>query len=550
MKTLRPVREKSVDFDSTKNIYIEGDNLDVLKCLRETYLGKVKMIYIDPPYNTGNDFVYADDFKESIASYEQKSSLLDEEGNRLVANPETNGRFHTNWLNMIYPRLKVARDLLSEDGVLVASIDDHEIDNLKKVCNEIFGEMNFVATFPWRKRTAKSDVPFGVSQDYEWVVVYARSDKFIASTAGAERKYYTTDDFPGKPWRIHDLTKQCTASERPNSFFTIVDPKREKQYPANPNRVWCVTKETLDEYLRQNRIIFPGDYDFLNITRPQLRYWKEDDIQKLRENFGRQAVSTNLDKNVGMSKEGTKEISDLFGAKIFSFPKPSALIKFFVSILNDKNALVLDFFSGSATTAQAVMELNAEDGGNRRFIMVQLPEEIPEDSEAGRAGYKNICEIGRDRIRKSGQAILSKSENQSPIDMGFRAFRLDSSNMTEILQKPDEITQNDLFSLTDNIKPDRTPEDLLVQVMLSRGATLDCSIARKDINGRQVFFIEDNYLAACFDTEVTDDVIEAIAKAQPRYVVLRDACFASDSVADNFEQIFKTYAPNTDLMVI
>lgn len=383
-KTLRPDVNASVDFWNTKNLYIEGDNLDVLKVLRENYLGKVKMIYIDPPYNTGNDFVYNDDFAKSREEFEANSSLFDDDGNQIVdpmvRNTESNGRFHTDWLNMIYPRLKVARDLLSNDGVIFISIDDNEQENLRKICDEIFGEANFIATFPWRKRTAKSDVPFGVSQDYEWIVAYCKSNQFVGSLEGKGRKYFNTSDFPNRPWRIHDMTTQRTAMERPNSNFTITNPKNGEKYPVNPQAVWRITEEGFPQYLKQNRIVFPGDYSFLNISKPVLRYWEEDDRAKDGENFGRVAVSTKLDDSIGMSQDGTKEISSLFDSKVFSYPKPTTLLKFFCKICNDKSAIVLDFFSGSATTAHAVMKLNAEDGGHRKFIMVQLPEVTDEKS--------------------------------------------------------------------------------------------------------------------------------------------------------------------------
>src|SRR5574344_1048910 len=303
--TLRPCREESVDFDNTQNLYIEGDNLEVLKLLREDYLGKVKMIYIDPPYNTGNDFVYQDDVSQTAGEFRDKSGMFDEDGNMILqnyeVNSESNGRFHTDWLNMIYPRLKVARDLLTDDGVIFISIDDNEVENLQRICDEIFGESCFVATFPWRKRTAKSDVPFGVSQDYEWGICYAKSVSFKAAIEGKERKYFVTEDFPDKPWRIHDLTKQTTASERPNSFFTIVNPKTGDEYPANPNRTWAITEETFNQYYNANRIVFPGDYDFLNISKPALRYWKEDDMKKAGDDFGKVAVSTKFPDEIGMS---------------------------------------------------------------------------------------------------------------------------------------------------------------------------------------------------------------------------------------------------------
>lgn len=540
-----------MNFDTTQNLYIEGDNLDVLKCLKETYLHKVKMIYIDPPYNTGNDFVYEDDFAESSAEYLANSGQFDEQGNRLVTNTESNGRFHTDWLNMIYPRLKVARDLLTEDGVIFISIDDHEVENLRKVCDEVFGECNFVATIPWRKRTAKSDVPFGISQDYEWIVIYAKSSSFIASVEGKERKYYTTDDFPNKPWRVHDLTKQTTASERPNSFFTIINPTNGKEYPANPNATWRITRESIKDYLEQNRIVFPGDYEFLNISKPVLRYWKEDDMKKAGDDFGRVSVSTKLDDSIGMSQDGTKEITSLFNGKVFSFPKPSSLIKFYLKIINKKDSLILDFFSGSATTAHAVMQLNAEDGGNRKFIMVQLPELTDEKSEAYKAGYKNICEIGKERIRRAGAKIKADSPlTTQNLDTGFRVLKLDSSNMKDVFYSPKETSQLELFTLVDNVKDDRTSGDLLFQVMLELGATLDSKIEESKVDGKTIYNVGDGYLVACFDQEVSDDVVTAIAKMQPTYAVLRDTGMADDATATNFEQIFKTYAPNTTARIL
>ena len=583
-KTLRPCREESVDFDTTENLYIEGDNLEVLKLLQETYLGKIKMIYIDPPYNTGNDFVYEDDFAQSTDEYLANSGQFDEDGNRMVQNTESNGRFHTDWLNMIYPRLKLAKDLLTDDGVIFISIDDNEVENLLKCCGEVFGDCNFVAQIPWRKRTAKSDVPFGVSQDYEYIICFAKSSNFSASVEGKERKYYETPDFAGRPWRVHDLTKQTTASERPNSYFTIVNPKTGEQYPANPNRTWAITEDTFRTYYAENRIVFPGDYDFLNIQKPVLRYWKEDDMKKAGDKFGKVAVSTKLPDNIGMSQDGTKEITSLLGTKVFSFPKPSALIKYLISTSTEKNDLVLDFFSGSATTAHAVMQMNAEDGGHRKFIMVQLPEATDEKSEAYKAGYKTICEIGKERIRRAGAKINKENERLKDVpllkddkdiqlfnsiaqnghdavertksafercdvsyslDTGFRVLKCDTSNMKEVYYNPAEYEASLFSSLEDNIKEDRTPEDLLFQVMLDLGVLLSSKIEETTIAGKKVFNVEDNYLIACFDDNVTEDVITEIAKQKPYYFVMRDSSMANDSVATNFDQIFATYSPDT-----
>ena len=551
--TLRPCREDSVGKDGTRgefdseNLYIEGDNLDVLKVMRETYLGQVKMIYIDPPYNTGNDFVYNDDFAQGRNDFEQSSGHFDEEGNQMLdlmqRNTEANGRFHTDWLNMIYPRLKVARDLLSDDGVIFISIDDNEKENLSKVCDEIFGEDNFIASFPWRKRTAKTDVPFGISQDHEWIVAYARSASFLGAIQGKERKYFETEDFPERPWRVHDLTKQTTASERPNSYFTIVNPKTGEKYPANPQRTWAITEDTFEEYYKQNRIVFPGDYAFLNISKPALRYWKADDMSKAGDNFGKIAVSTLLPSSVGMSLDGTKEITSLFDGKIFSFPKPSSLISFFCNICNDSNAIVLDFFSGSATTAHAVMKLNAEDGGKRKFIMVQLPEVTDEKSEARKAGYENICQIGEERIRRAGKKIKEEAGDKAKdLDIGFRVLKLDSTNMEDVFYTPDNFDTSQLDNFVDNIKPDRTPEDLLFQVMLDLGIELSAKIEQKEIAGKKVFSVDDDYLLACFDTDVNETTIEEMAKLVPTRLVIRDASAANDNVIDNFDQLIELYS--------
>lgn len=547
-KTLHPCKEESVDFDNTQNLYIEGDNLEVLKLLQETYLGKIKMIYIDPPYNTGNDFVYNDDFSQNSEEYLENSGQFDAQGNRLFQNTESNGRFHTDWLNMIYPRLRLAKDLLSDDGVIFISIDDNEVENLKKICNEIFGESNFIAVFPWRKRTAKSDVPFGISQDYEWSICYAKSMDFVAGVAGGTRKYYETSDFPNRPWRIHDLTKQTSASERPNSFFTMVNPKTGCKYPANPNRTWAITLETFEKYLAEGRIVFPDDYDFLNISQPAFRYFKDDDERKAGNLFGLISVSTNLPRNIGMTKEGTADIDNLFGQKIFGFPKPISLIKYYVEISTqlNKDALIFDFFSGSATTAHAVMQLNAEDGGNRKFIMVQLPEPCDEKSEAYKAGYKNICEVGKERIRRAGAKI--KQENgltAQNLDTGFRVLKLDTSNMQPVYYRPEEYSQALLDGLTDNIKADRTPLDLLFQVMLDLGKPLSAKIEERDIAGKKVYFVNDDDLIACFDSDITEETVKAIAQLKPFYAVFRDSSLANDSTAANFEQIFATYSPNT-----
>lgn len=478
---LRPLKEKSANFSKTKNVYIEGDNLEVLKALRETYLHRIKMIYIDPPYNTGNDFVYKDDFRSSKDDYREKTSDLDDSGNRLVKNPESNGRFHSDWLDMMYPRLLLARDFLQQDGVIFISIDDNEVHNLREIGDEIFGNSNFIAQFPWRKRTAKSDVPFGVSQDYEWILAYAKSDAFKASVEGKERKYFETPDFPGRLWRIHDLSTQRSASERPNSFFDIEDPKTGKIYKCNPNSVWRVTKDSIKGFIKESRIVFPGDYSFLKISNPVLRYWKEDDMKKAGEDFGRVSVSTKLPEGIGLSQDGTKEIQDLFGAKVFPFPKPVELIKFLIRISTGDNDVVMDFFSGSGTTAQSVFSLNQEEESNRSFILVQLPEKIESNTEAGKLGYKNICDLAEERIRLSGKKYVSDNDSS---DFGFRVFKVDSSNMVDCYYSPKETTKSMLSGLIDEIKPDRTDLDLLFQMMVDHfGLPLSSKIEEKKVGG-------------------------------------------------------------------
>lgn len=541
-KTLRPIKEDSVNWDTTQNLYIEGDNLEVLKLLQKSYLGKVKMIYIDPPYNTGNDFVYNDDFAVSKQEMDLFSGDVDELGNRFRKNTDSNGRFHSDWCSMIYSRLMLARTLLSEDGVIFISIDDHEVRNLKNICDEVFGEGNFVATFPWRKRTAKSDVPFGVSQDYEWTVVYAKTSNFIASVKGKERKYYNSEDFPNKPWRVHDLTTQRTASERPNSNFTITNPKTEDKYPANPNATWRITKDTFPEYLEQNRIVFPGDYNFLKIAKPVLRYWKEDDIKKAGNSFGRIAVSTKFPSEIGLSQDGTKEVTRIFDGKIFSFPKPTSLIKFYLSIINNKDAIILDFFSGSATTAHAVMQLNVEDGGKRKYIMVQLPEETDEKSEAYKAGYTSICEIGKERIRRAGNKIKEENADKEGIenlDTGFRVFRCEESNMNDVYFAPKDYHQNELDLFLDNVKPDRTDLDLLFGAMLDWGVQLSLPMSTEIVDGSSIYTVNEGDLVACFAENITENIVKVIAEKIPLRILFRDSCFDKDDAKINIFEKFK-----------
>ena len=393
---------------------------------------------------------------------------------------------------------------------------------------------------------AKSDVPFGVSQDYEWIACYAKSQEFIARVSGTERKYFETPDFPHRPWRIHDLTKQTTASERPNSYFTIINPKTGDEYPANLNRTWAISKETFEEYYTQNRIVFPGDYPFLNISKPALRYWKEDDMAKAGELFGLMPVSTKLPDNIGMSLDGTKEITSIFEGKVFSFPKNVSLIKFFVDICTktDREALVLDFFSGSATTAHAVMQLNAEDGGNRKFIMVQLPEPCDGKSEAYKAGYQNICEIGKERIRRAGEKIKADSPlTTTGLDVGFRVLKLADSNMKDVYYAADELDQQTLADMVSNIKEDRTALDLFFGCLLDWGLPLSMPYDSEEIDGCTVHTYNDGDLIACFDKNIPESVVKEIAKRKPLRAVFRDAGFADSPAKINVFEIFKLYMP-------
>lgn len=531
-KTLKFIPEDSKNADTTENLYIEGDNLEVLKLLRQNYYGAVKMIYIDPPYNTGNDFVYNDSFRMSKDESDIAEGAVEREGERLFLNKNSKNKYHANWLSMMYPRLLIAKDILTEDGAIFISIDDNEVHNLLKICNEIYGENNFIATFPWRKRTAKSDVPFGVSQDYEQIICYAKSTKFIASMGGTERKYYESADFPNRPWRIHDMTTQRTASERPNSNFTIVNPKNGKEYPVNPNAVWRVTVDSFNEYYSEGRIIFPDDYDFLKISKPVLRYWKEDDIRKAGDSFGRIAVSTNLPDNIGMSQDGTKEITNLFNAKVFSYPKPISLLKYLVNMLNDKNMIVLDFFSGSSSMAHAVMQCNIEDGGNRKHVMVQYAEKTSEKSEAYKAGYKNICEIGKERIRRAGDKILQEHPD-ADIDIGFKVFRVADTNIKwNSLMDMGQLDVNQLETTPDlvDFMPGANDIDIVYELMLrQRNVALSETLELLSDIGSRTYLYASTFLV-CLETEITENLINKLSEIDPLPVkfIFRDSAFKDD----------------------
>ena len=554
-KTLRPCREESVDFDNTENLYIEGDNLEVLKLLQETYLGKVKMIYIDPPYNTGNDFVYEDDFKQSADEYIDNSGQLDEEGNRLVANTESNGRFHTDWLNMIYPRLKLAKDLLSEDGVIFISIDDNEVDNLRKICDEVFGEENFKSNSIIINNRGGRDYG-GIALQHDYILIYSKN---IIATLNpineTDKQFQYYDEYGGfNLMELRNRNIKFNDKNRPNLCYPFY---------VNPNNA---DKNGLLELSLEPKIGFIEVYPAKsNGVQTVWRWGKEekarDNINK--EIFGKEnrnggymivqkyRKSTKMQRSVWDEKEfvnerGTEAIKDLLDKAYFNYPKSVYTIKRVLELGSSKNSLILDFFSGSATTAHAVMQLNAEDGGKRKFIMVQLPEVCAENSEAYKAGYKNICEIGKERIRRAGQKI--KEENPlttQDLDIGFRVLKCDSSNMEDVYFTPKEYMDKQQSLFVDNIKKDRSDEDLLFDAMLKLDTPLSSKIEKISIAGKTVYNVAQGHLIACFDKNVTDEVITAIAKEMPSYFVMRDSSQADDSVAINFEQIFNTYSPQT-----
>ena len=575
-KTLRPCREESVDFDNTQNLYIEGDNLDVLKILRENYLGKVKMIYIDPPYNTGNDFVYNDDFSQTSSEYIAESGQFDSDGNRLVLNTESNGRFHTDWLNMMYPRLKVAKDLLSDDGVIFISIDDNEVDNLRKVCDEIYGEHNRQAIISYIRKTSGKQDTSNFMKSTEYILCYSKSESWecqpiIAGEQVLER--YNKIDEQGNKYRETDLRKTGNADrreDRPLMFYPFYfNPKNGalkvcakedhalerdgyiKILPVKPDgsdgrwrwgldnaseHIDFLVARLMPKYKAQNKYtIYEKDY-----------IDKKGDVRTVKEH-------TAWDKTEYNSDNAMLEFKRLgFSNQLFPFPKVSSLIKHMCYLADTQNSIILDFFSGSATTAHAVMRLNAEDGGNRKFIMVQLPEKTDEKSEAYKTGYKNICEIGKERIRRAGKKVKEEAGiHAQNLDIGFRVMKLDSANEKEVKRTPSEVpVEQGLFDvmlddMVENIKEDRTPEDLLFQVLPMCNLPLSCKIETKEIDGKCVFIVEDSYLIACFDNDINEKVITEIAKMKPYYFVMRDSSLATDNVADNFDQIFNAYSKDT-----
>lgn len=537
-EALRPCREESVDFDNTENLYIEGDNLKVLKLLQETYLGKVKMIYIDPPYNTGNDFVYRDEFKKNASEYKNNSGQRDKEGNRLVTNTESNGRFHTNWLNMIYPRLKLAKDLLSDDGVIFISIDDNEVENLRKICDEIFGENNFLAQIIWERAFAPVNLKKHFSPSHDYIICYANNiDNCVCNGLkrddSSNARYANPDNDSRGVWTSGDLS---VGPAVPEKIYEIITPSGRSVYPPS-GYCWRLDKNTFFEYLKDKRIWFGENGD--NV--PRIKRFLSEVKQ------GITPMTIWKFKEVGSSQDASRNLKKLFDDKaFFEYPKSVPLIERCIQLYSNEKSLILDFFSGSATTAHAVMHLNAEDGGKRKFIMVQLPEECAENSEAYKAGYKNICEIGKERIRRAGQKI--KEENPlttQDLDIGFRVLKCDSSNMEDVYFTPKEYMDKQQNLFVDNIKADRSDEDLLFDAMLKLDTPLSSKIEKRSIAGKTVYNVAQGHLMACFDKNVTDEVITAIAKEMPSYFIMRDSSQADDSVAINFEQIFNTYSPQT-----
>lgn len=576
-KTLRPCREESVDFDNTENLYIEGDNLEVLKLLQETYLGKIKMIYIDPPYNTGNDFLYEDDFAISAAEYIENSGQFDSDGNRLVRNLDTNGRFHTDWLNMIYPRLRLAKDILSDDGVIFISLDGNEIDNLTKLCNEIFGESNFVDCITWNKRVPKNDNN-GIGNIHEYILVYTKNfsykRQFTMQKDGLDEIFELLADLKRKKVPIEEAERQLKqlyktkGYDRGITLYNSLDanyepwgkinmswpnadtfgPRYDVIHPITkkptkvPDRGWRWSEATFNENVDYKNIVsrYDGSYVCGNIW-----FAKDENTQPSSIKYLRDVGRMLLRSIISLKSDGGIEVEKIFeGKSFFPYPKPVALMRLLIDSLDEKDGIFLDFFSGSATSAHAVMQLNAEDGGKRKFIMVQLAEKTEEKSEAYKAGYKTICEIGKERIRRAAKKIAEENPD-AKFDGGFRVLKCDSSNMKEVYYNPAEYEPSLFSRLEDNIKEDRTPEDLLFQVMLDLGVLLSSKIEETTIAGKKVFNVEDNYLIACFDDNVTEEVITEIAKQKPYYFVMRDSSMANDSVATNFEQIFAAYSSDT-----
>jgi adenine-specific DNA-methyltransferase len=545
-KTLRPYRSESVDFDTTKNLFIEGDNLDALKLLQETYLNKVKLIYIDPPYNTGKDFVYNDDFAQDTESYLARTNQKDLAGNRMVANSESNGRFHSDWLTMMYSRLRLARSLLSAEGVIFISIDDSEIGNLRKLCDEVFGEDKFAAQIIWKKRsTPPNDRVIGAQHDY--ILVYVkeslgalklrkRSDEQVA-------RYKNPDNHPKGPWAAGDLMGNVKGGRYVASlYYPITNPRTGKQHFPSSNGNWRFNDARIKELIENDEIYFGDDDE----GRPKLKRF----LSQVKDGI----TWTTLWDFAPLNTAASGEMSEIFGnLATFENPKPIDLIRLVLEAGSSRDGIVLDFFSGSATTAHATMKLNSEDGGSRRFILVQLPEICGDESEPGRAGFKTIAEIGKERIRRVGKKMKQESAGKNGVDkldVGFRVLKIDSSNMKEVFYTPDAVSQDLLSDQVNNIREDRTSEDLLFQVLLDWGVDLALPITQESIAGKPVYFVDDNALAACFEEGVSEEFVKLLAKREPLRAVFRDASFASDSVKINVEQIFNLMSPGTEVKTI
>lgn len=543
-KTLRPVKEDSVDWDNTQNLYIEGDNLEVLKLLQKSYLGKVKMIYIDPPYNTGNDFVYHDDFAMSADEYAEASGAVDELGNKYIKNMDSNGRFHSDWCSMMYSRLMVARSLLAEDGVIFISIDEHEEENLKKISNEIFGCSNFVGTIIWERAFApKNDAKY-LSDSHDYVLVFAKTiDKFqiglLPRSEEANARYKNPDNDPRGPWTADNMTVKTYSA---NYDYEIVTPNGSVMSPPN-GRCWFTSKERMDKLIQENRVWF-GE---TGGNMPRLKRFLCD-VQQ-----GMTATTIWKYTEVGHNQEGRQELKKLFDNKgYFDGPKPLRLISRILTIANlSANSIILDFFSGSATTAHAVMQLNAEDGGNRKFIMVQLPEETPEDSEARKAGYNTIPEIAKERIRRAGKKIKEESPlTTADLDTGFRVFRLDEGNYEDVKRSPKEFKQDQLDLFLNNIKTDRNDLDLLFGCMLDWGVQLSLPMTQEVVDGKTIYTVNDGDLVACFAENVSEDVVKTMAEKMPLRVIFRDSCFAQDADKINIYETFKQKLDWSDQEVV
>jgi len=547
-KTLRPCEEESVDFENTRNLFIEGDNLDVLKLLQETYLNKVKLIYTDPPYNTGNDFIYEDDFAEDTKTFLQRSNQKDAEGNRLVANTEANGRFHSDWLSMIFARLKLARNLLREDGVIFISIDDNEAHNLRKVCDGVFGEQNFVATFVWEKRKTRENRRV-FSFNHDFLVCYAKNisqfettRNLLPPTQEVLSRYSNPDGDSRGDWQSISLNAQA-GHATPSQFYEITTPGGKVFSPPS-GRCWSLTKPRYEALVQDKRIWFGADGN----NAPRLKSFKSE------AELGLTPHTLWRSEEVGTTDSAKKNLNAIFdGITVFDTPKPLELVSRLIQIATSKmnNDIVLDFFAGCAPTAHAVLDLNKGDNGNRKFIMVQLPEPCDETSEAFKAGYKNIAEIGKERIRRAGKKIKAETPLfPQNLDIGFRVFKVDTSNMKDVYYTPDELQQGNLDLFKNHIKPDRRPEDLLFQVFIDWGLDLTLPIAKETIDGKTVFLVDSNALIACFDAGINEELVKKLATHKPLRVVFRDDAFGSDSVKINVEQIFKLLSPGTEVKSI